>query len=133
VPWVEVFAVFIVSHLIGDFLLQTDWQAKHKRYGLSGNRESRRALVQHVTFYTLAYVPALIWLAGDVGVAILGIAALIFFPHLVQDDARLLEQFTRKVKGIEAPDNAFVFAAADQSFHVLVLFGVALLTGELAS
>jgi hypothetical protein len=133
VPWVEVFAVFIVSHLTGDFLLQTDWQAKHKRYGLGGNRESRRALVQHVSFYTLSYVPALIWLAGDVGVAILGIAALIFFPHLVQDDARLLEQFTRNVKGIEAPDNAFVFAAADQSFHALVLFGVALLAGELAS
>ena len=26
-PWVEVFAVFIVAHLAGDFLLQTDWQA----------------------------------------------------------------------------------------------------------
>ena len=26
-PWVEVFAVFIVAHLAGDFLLQTDWRA----------------------------------------------------------------------------------------------------------
>ena len=29
--WVEVFAVFLVSHLTGDYLLQTDWQARHKR------------------------------------------------------------------------------------------------------
>lgn len=132
-PWVEVFAVFIVAHLAGDFLLQTDWQALHKRGGLSGNRESRRALVNHVTSYTLTFVPAFIWLADDVGPAIVAIAALIFATHLLQDDARLLERFTRTVKGIGAPDNAFVFMAADQSFHILVLFGIALLTGELAS
>ena len=132
-PWVEVFAVFIVAHLAGDFLLQTDWQARHKRGGLGGNRESRRALVHHVTSYTLTFVPAFIWLADEVGAAIVGIAALIFATHLLQDDARLLERFTRTVKGIGAPDNAFVFMAADQSFHILVLFGIALLTGELAS
>ena len=33
-PWVEVFAVFFVSHQVGDYLLQTDWQAMHKRGGL---------------------------------------------------------------------------------------------------
>ena len=26
-PWVEVFAAFVVCHLVGDYLLQTDWQA----------------------------------------------------------------------------------------------------------
>jgi hypothetical protein len=26
-PWVEVFVVFFVSHLVGDFALQTEWQA----------------------------------------------------------------------------------------------------------
>lgn len=125
--------MFIVAHLAGDFLLQTDWQAKHKRGGLSGNRQSRSALFQHVTSYTLTFVPAFVWLADEVGAAIVGVAALIFATHLLQDDARLLERFTREVKGIGAPDNAFVFMAADQSFHVLVLFGIALLTGELAS
>ena len=84
-----------------------------------------------MTSYTLTFVPAFIWLADEVGAAIVGIAALIF-THLLQDDARLLERFTRTVKGIGAPDNAFVFMAADQSFHILVLFGIALLTGELA-
>ena len=29
--WVSVFARFVVSHLVGDYLLQTDWQARHKR------------------------------------------------------------------------------------------------------
>jgi len=36
VSWVEVFAVFVVSHLVGDFLIQTEWQASHKLGGLGG-------------------------------------------------------------------------------------------------
>ncbi len=66
-PWVEIFAVFIVSHLVGDFLLQTDVQAIHKRGGLGAGGESARGLLSHTLTYTLAFVPALIWLAGDIG------------------------------------------------------------------
>ena len=43
-PWVEVFAVFTVCHLTGDYLLQTDWQARNKRGGLGSNPVARRAL-----------------------------------------------------------------------------------------
>ena len=66
-PWVEVFAAFVVCHLVGDYLLQTDWQALHKRGGLGSDPVSRRALVSHIVTYTLAFVPALIWLADDIG------------------------------------------------------------------
>ena len=61
--WVEIFGVFVVSHLVGDYLMQTDWQARHKRGGLTGDRVRARALFAHVTTYTLAFVPALAWLA----------------------------------------------------------------------
>lgn len=132
-PWVEVFAVFIVSHLTGDYVVQTDWQALHKRGGLGPDPVARRALIMHVTTYTLAFVPALVWLATDIGAWVVLVAALIFFPHLVQDDGRLLERFTIRFKGIDAPGNPLVFGAVDQSFHVLVLFGIALLTTELGS
>ena len=57
--WVEIFAVFVVSHALGDYLLQTDWQATNKRGGLGGGgATASRALFAHVTSYTLAYVPA---------------------------------------------------------------------------
>jgi hypothetical protein len=84
VPWVELFAVLVVSRISGDFLLQTEWQAKHKRAGLGRDPERRRALLAHLATYTLAFVPALAWLAGDLGAA--GTAALaagVFLPHLV--------------------------------------------------
>ena len=34
--WVSVFTAFLVAHMVGDYLFQTDWQARHKRGGLSG-------------------------------------------------------------------------------------------------
>ena len=128
-PWVEIFAVFIVSHLVGDFLLQTDLQAMHKRGGLSGDGKSPRGLLSHTLTYTLAFVPALVWLADDIGVlAALGTALLIALPHMVQDDGRLLDSFMRRVKGVE-PKPGGLLIAVDQSWHVLALFLVALLVG----
>ena len=126
--WVEIFAVFFVSHLVGDYLLQTDWQARHKPGGLGPDPVARRALVSHIASYTLAFVPALVWLADDIGAgAAVGIGAVIAAPHLIQDDGRALAAFIVRVKGESALAERSVVAAADQSFHVLALFLTALL------
>ena len=113
--WVSVFASFLVAHMVGDYLFQTDWQARNKRGGLSGG-VAFRALVSHVTTYTLAFAPALIWIGQelDAGWALLA-AALIFLPHLVLDDGRVVR--------------LWLAASVDQSFHVLSLFLVAILLG----
>jgi hypothetical protein len=130
-PWVEIFAVFTVSHLTGDFLLQTDVQAMHKRGGLGGNGISPRSLLSHTLTYTLAFVPALIWLAGDLGLLeTIGVALLIAVPHMVQDDGRLLDFYMRRVKGVGDPKPGGLLIAVDQSFHLVALFLVALLAGN---
>jgi hypothetical protein len=129
-PWVEIFAVFVVSHLVGDFLLQTDLQAMHKRGGLGSNRASLRGLLSHTFTYTLAFVPALIWLAGDIGAWVIGVAALIAVPHMIQDDGRLLDIYMRRVKGVEPKPGGLLLVAVDQSWHVLALFLIALLAGN---
>jgi hypothetical protein len=130
--WVEIFSVFVVCHLVGDYLLQTEWQAVNKRGGLSGDSDARRALLMHVSTYTAAYVPALIWLAGDLGLATFLIAALIAGPHLVQDDGRLLANYMRAVKHRSAAPRDALVGMVDQSFHILALFLVALLAGRLS-
>jgi hypothetical protein len=128
VRWEAVFLVFVVTHLAGDFLLQTDWQAVNKRGGLSrANRIARRALVSHVCVYTLAFTPALVWLATTRSAWEVALAAAIFIPHLIQDDARVVMAWNRMVKGGTAKPGEMVFIAADQSFHILFLFGTALL------
>jgi hypothetical protein len=123
---VEIFAAFVVSHLVGDYLLQTDWQARNKRGGLAGDPISRRALISHVFVYTLSFAPALIWLADDLGAGVVWVAALIFIPHLIQDDGRLITWFLYNVKGADDQTAAEIYTPVDQSFHVLTLFGIAL-------
>ncbi|MEA2471912.1 MAG: hypothetical protein QOE38_2911 [Thermoleophilaceae bacterium] len=128
--WVEIFAVFVVSHALGDYLLQTDWQATHKRGGLGRDRKARKALLLHVASYTFGFLPAGIWLAsgkhclGAAGLAILAVG--IYVPHMIQDDGRLLSRYITRVKGCGAESQREVFTAVDQSFHLIVLFCTAL-------
>jgi hypothetical protein len=127
--WVEVFSAFVVCHLAGDYLLQTDHQACHKHGGLGADPIRRRALLAHIATYTLAFVPALIWLADDLHAGVIWVAALIAVPHLVQDDGRLLERYIVSVKGVPKANVPAIAPMVDQSFHVLVLFAIALLAG----
>ncbi|MEA2442511.1 MAG: hypothetical protein QOH76_3935 [Thermoleophilaceae bacterium] len=133
--WVEIFAVFVVSHALGDYLLQTDWQATHKRGGLGRDRTRMRALLSHVLVYTLGFVPAGIWLA-DAGLDAAGLALLavgIYVPHMIQDDGRLLSGYIRRVKGCDAESAREIFTAVDQSFHLITLFATALIVHSAVS
>ena len=127
--WVSVFAGFLVAHMVGDYLFQTDWQARNKRGGLTGDALARRALVTHVATYTLAFLPAFIWIGSELDVAwALAAAVLVFVPHLLIDDGRGVAFYLARVKGVEEL-NLGLAASVDQSFHVLSLFLVALLLG----
>ena len=128
--WVEVFSAFVVCHLVGDYLLQTDHQACHKHGGLGADPVARRALLAHIATYTLAFVPALIWLADDLHAGVIWVAAVIAIPHLIQDDGRLLEQYILRIKGAPKETVPAIAPMVDQSFHVLVLFLLALLAGD---
>ena len=129
VPWVEIFAVFIVSHLVGDFVLQTEWQARHKHGGLR-DRRCRGALLAHVFSYTLAFVPAFVWLADSLGAGVLWLAALIAVPHLIQDDGFLIDSFMLTVKRADPKEHRALTITVDQVFHVVALFLTALVAAS---
>jgi hypothetical protein len=129
--WGELFVVFFVSHQVGDFVLQTDWQAMHKRGGLGPDATARRALLAHALSYTSAFIPALIWISSRLGWNALVIAAVIGIPHLIQDDGRLLQIYARKVKGLEPASGRTVMLLLDQACHTVALFGAALLVRAL--
>jgi hypothetical protein len=124
----QVTIVFFVSHLVGDFLLQTEWQAANKHGGLGRDPRSRFALFSHVIVYTLCFVPALIWVGADTGaLAAVGLGAVIFLPHLVIDDGRLLNTYMLRVKRCSNPPPAGLTASVDQSLHLICLWATALL------
>jgi Protein of unknown function (DUF3307) len=129
VSWVDAFAAFLVSHMVGDYLFQTDWQARHKRGGLGGDPVARRALFTHVTTYTLAFVPGLIWIGANTSAAVAIVSGiLIFLPHLIIDDGRIVRFYLARVKRVDG-FNVGLAANVDQSLHVLSLCLVAILVG----
>jgi hypothetical protein len=131
-PWVGVFAILVVSHLAGDFLLQTDWQAQHKQGGLGPDPVARRALLSHMAGYTMALVPALVWMATEMGAAAVAVGALVVVPHLVQDDGRAVLWFIAHVKKVRGPPERLLLMAVDQSWHMVALLGAALVASALA-
>jgi hypothetical protein len=124
---IDVFVVFLVCHVTGDFLLQTDWQANNKRGGLGRDPVARRALASHIAVYTLVFLPALAWAAHSLPAGI-GLAALIALPHWVQDDGRCVAAYAHAVKGSNVGTQPGVALIVDQCFHAVALFGVALLS-----
>lgn len=124
--WPAVFAAFLVCHLAGDLLLQTEWQALTKVRGLS-DPEGRRALVAHATTYTLPYLPVLVWIGVDRGVVrAVVVAVLIALPHVFIDDGRFVAVWLHQVK--HSPDPApSLRLMVDQSFHVVCLLAVAVI------
>jgi hypothetical protein len=125
--WGEVFIVLLVSHLAGDFLLQTEWQALNKAGGLGRSPDARRALRNHALTYTLAFIPGLIWIGVDhnAAVAVL-LGLLVTVPHVIVDDGRLLMIWMRTVKHVPET-NPGLRIMVDQSFHLVLLLPVALL------
>ena len=128
-PWVEIFTAFAVCHLVGDFAFQTEWQAQNKRGGLGSDPVARRALATHVATYTLAFVPALVWLWDPLGAGVLAVAAVVAATHLIQDDGRLIDAYVTRVKRTSSDARPLVAVAVDQTFHAVLLFAVALVAG----
>ena len=126
------FANFFVSHHIGDYLLQTDFQALKKAGGLSErDDESRRALLNHGLTYTAAFTPALLGVARRTSLArALGVAVLITLPHLAIDDGRLVNAYMSRVKRTPADVDAKLTSQVDQAMHLVCLWVAARAAGD---
>ena len=120
------FADFFVSHHIGDYILQTDFQALNKSGGLTEYGQSRRALVNHGITYTAAFVPALVGVARRTSVPrALVTAAAITLPHMAIDDGRLVKAYMKKVKHVDGDSEPDLTARVDQSMHMVCLWAAA--------
>lgn len=123
--WPAALLALLVSHLVGDFLFQTEWQAINKPGGL-GDGTGRRALLHHLSLYMLAFVPALVWIGTEqTWTRAILVAVVVAVPHLLIDDGRLVNVWIRDVK--RAPQASIgLRIAVDQTFHVVLLFVAAL-------
>jgi hypothetical protein len=123
--WPAALLALLVSHAVGDVLLQTDWQAVNKKQGLD-DPVGRRALLRHLLTYLLAFVPTLVWIGTQTtALKALAVGALVAVPHFVIDDGRLVRSWLRHVKHVANPGLGLTIAV-DQSFHAICLLGAAL-------
>jgi hypothetical protein len=117
------FAEFFVSHHVGDYILQTDFQALNTEGGLGEDERARRALLNHGLTYTAAFLPALVGVARRRSLPrAVGVAALIALPHLAIDDGRLVKAYMRRVKRIDGDANPELTTKVDQSMHMVCLW-----------
>ncbi|BAF60795.1 hypothetical membrane protein [Pelotomaculum thermopropionicum SI] len=104
----NLFAWLFIGHLVGDFLLQTNWMAVRKTTSLL-------ALTAHVTVYTLSVA---VFALPDGGISYKA-AALIFATHLIIDRRGFVNLWVRQVNKAEGLQ--WLHVVSDQCWHLLVL------------
>ena len=105
---------FVLAHLLGDWILQTPYQAAHKGNG----RYRNGALWRHCLVYTAVFFPVF-WVL-DVNFWWLG---FVLATHVYVDRRTPVTWFLEHVKGNDPRDSTWTMMAimTDQIFHLVVL------------
>jgi hypothetical protein len=117
------FIFLFLSHMIGDWLIQTEHQAMNKAKG----RFFNGALFSHCLCYTLCFVPAF-WLAHINMVWLL----LVFWSHMFLDRRWPVIWWIKTMKRTseETIKNLFwLVIAVDQVMHILIVALIAYFPG----
>lgn len=113
-----IFEILLCTHLIGDWLLQTDNQAQNK----TKNGFPNVFLIQHCIVYTLVFIPIFLWQNVS-----LYFIALIFFSHMIIDYRKpVLWFFKLTCNDSDQEFPQWLVFVKDQVLHVLILAIIAL-------
>jgi Protein of unknown function (DUF3307) len=106
------FDLLLLAHLIGDFLLQTEWMAKNKAVRW-------RPLLAHCFVYTFVIaVVGYLFLPSGLSWWAIG---LIFASHVFLDRRGFIHFWYRRVMGVTGEQNKWLMIMADQVFHLIIL------------
>lgn len=118
------FDLLIVAHLIGDWLMQTEYEAMRKAKDPFFNW----GLWKHCLVYTLWFVPVFLW----VGVSCLWLLPLLA-SHLFLDRRWPIVWWLRHVKRTSRESiekNFWLVVAVDQVAHAMVLVLLVFVSGK---
>ncbi len=109
------FAWLVIGHLVGDWMLQTDWMAREKQNGMA-----TRALLVHCLIYTGTLMAFLALAATRHALAppYLTVGLTILLSHWFIDGARLAARWSQLLRQTK---QEFVRIMVDQTLHLLVL------------
>ena len=109
---ISFFWALVLTHLVGDFLLQHEKHALEKSSSFS-------SLLAHCSVYSVLFAPVLFVYGAS-----LWWLAWIFGTHLAVDNGRFVRWWSRVVNGNEQPP-FWLLVVRDQVLHLLVLAVVA--------
>lgn len=120
-----IFEGMVLAHLLGDWILQTEWQAQNK-----GSHWP--ALLSHIFIYhlimfgVLAYGYSLPLLPVLISVAFLAVT------HIILDRQKFVRWFVRAMRicVVREPERWFL-VAVDQAIHLLLMGAVAIYLSRL--
>ena len=117
---VSLFIVLYIGHKIGDYLLQTDYQAVNKK-------DNWIALISHCFIYTLAVsIMAYVFVGFFNWTAIF----ILFISHIIIDRKVFLNWWAKNIKRIRDTEEPAVqpgLIELDQAFHYIIVFIISFL------
>jgi len=115
-----IFEGMLLAHLLGDWILQSEWQARNK--GSSWPALLVHIFIYHVImFWVLAYCYALPLIPVSVSVAFLAVT------HIILDRQKFVRWFVRAMRMcVERDPERWFLVAVDQAIHLLLMGGVAI-------
>jgi len=103
---------YLIGHLVGDYLLQTNWQAVNKKApGWNG----WAACLVHCSLYTLAVLLFTGWWRVE-------LAVLVFLSHIILDRTQLVAGLLKLLK--KGPE-LWLSVITDNTIHLVFLWLIA--------
>jgi hypothetical protein len=115
-----IFETLLMAHLVGDWLVQTEWQAANKVHNW-------RAMLSHVIVYHIIVLGVLVAWFGFRDMYVYAVVVILAVTHAVLDRQGPVEWFMRTFRlCVNRKSERWLVIVVDQSIHI-VLLGLAAL------
>jgi len=109
------FESLLMAHILGDWILQTEWQALNKD-------KNWRAMTAHVFVYSVVVFAVLGWRLGWGSAGVYTAVVALAIVHVVLDRRRPLLWFMKVARiTVTREPEAWFMIAVDQAVHLLFL------------
>ena len=116
----SLFDKLLVAHLVGDWLLQTEWQALNKSKNI-------RAMASHIGVYSLVMLGVLVVDFGFQNIYVYLMVAFLGVSHAILDLGWPVVRLMKMTRGIVTrPPERWLMMVVDQIIHVVTIAIVAL-------
>jgi hypothetical protein len=121
------FEILLLAHVVGDWLLQTEWQALNKAH-------SWRAMGAHVLTYHAVLLAALVLRFGAGNPYVYAVTVVLALTHAVIDRPPTVLRVMRVLRITrERPPERWLAIVVDQCIHVVLLAAAAMWLGRVIS